>query len=109
MGGCAGCARYGLKSPTPKLQLFVYANVNVNVHEKSATIILAQKLEQSRVGFGAAVGEVVEQGAGGPAWIIGTQLLEYGPLKAFHQFAVRLLFLQPIQGQTEESMERFQV
>ena len=98
MGGCAGHARYGLESPTPKLQLFVYVNVNVNVHEKGEKYILAQKLEQSRVGFGAAVGEVVEKGAGGAAGIVGAQLLQHGPLKSFHQFPVRLLGLQPIQG-----------
>lgn len=61
------------------------------------------------MGFGSAMGQVVEQGAGGTAGIVGTQLPEHGPLKSLHQFPVRFLFLQPIQGQSKQSVERFQV
>lgn len=61
------------------------------------------------MGFGAPVGEVVEQGTGGAAGIVRAQLFQHRPLKSFHQFPVRLFFLQPIEGQAEEPVQGFQI
>jgi len=61
------------------------------------------------MGFGATVGEIIEQGAGGAAGIIGAQLSEDGTFEAFHQFPVRLFFFQPIQGETKEPVQGLQI
>jgi len=61
------------------------------------------------VGFGAAVGKIVQEGAGGAAGIVGAQLLEDGSLKSFHQFPVRFFGLEPVESQPQESMERSQI
>ena len=59
--------------------------------------------------FRATVGEIVQQGAGGAAGIVGAQLFQHGPLKSFHQFPVGLFALHPVQGQTKQSVHRFKV
>ena len=61
------------------------------------------------MGFGPAVGEIVEQGAGGATGIIGAKLLKHGAFKSLHQLPVWLFFFQPVQGQPEKTMERFQI
>ena len=61
------------------------------------------------MGFGAAMGEVVEQGTGGTTGIVGSQMLEHGPLKSFHQFLVGIFFFQPVQGQTQQRVEGLQI
>jgi hypothetical protein len=61
------------------------------------------------VGFGAAVGKVVEEGAGGSAGIVGSQLFQDGPLKSFHQFPVRFFCLEPVESQPQEAMESTQI
>ena len=59
--------------------------------------------------FRATVGEIIQQGAGGAAGIVGAQLFQHGPLKSFHQFPVGLFALQPVQGQTKQSVHRLKV
>ena len=61
------------------------------------------------MGFGAAVGKVVEEGAGGSAGIVGSQLFQDGPLKSFHQFPVRFFCLEPVESQPQEAMESSQI
>ena len=61
------------------------------------------------MGFGAAVGEVVQEGAGGAAGIVGAQLFQHGPLEAFDQFPVGLLGLQPVESQAQQLMESSQI
>ena len=57
----------------------------------------------------SAVGEVVEEGAGRAAGIVGAQLLEHGAFESFHQLAVRLFFFQPFEGEAEKTVQGFQV
>ena len=59
--------------------------------------------------FGPAVGEVVEQGAGGAAGIVRPQLLEHRSFESFHQLAVRLVFFQPFEGEAEKTVQGLQV
>jgi len=59
--------------------------------------------------FRPAVGEVVEEGAGRAAGIVGAQLLEHGAFESFHQLAVRLFFFQPFEGEAEKTVQGFQV
>jgi len=61
------------------------------------------------VGFGAAVGKVVEEGTGGAAGIISTELLKYGTFKPLHQLPVWLFFFQPVQSQAQQRVEGFQI
>lgn len=56
------------------------------------------------MGFWAAVGEVVQKGAGGSTGVVGTELFENGPFKAFHQLAVGVFLFQPGQSQSKERM-----
>ena len=56
------------------------------------------------MGFWASVGKVIQEGSGGTAGIIGSELLEHGPFETFDQPPVGIFVFQPFQSQTEQGM-----
>ena len=61
------------------------------------------------MGFGPAVGEIVEKGTGGAAGVVGPELFKHGAFESFHQPPVGFFFFQPVQGKSEEIVKRFQI
>jgi len=61
------------------------------------------------MGLGSAVREVVEQGTGGAAGIVRSQLFEHRALKSLHQFPVRFLLFQPVQSQPKKAVQGIEV
>lgn len=57
------------------------------------------------MGFGTAVGEVIQQRAGGPTSIVDSEGLQDCAFKALNQMLVGIFFSKPFEGGLQEVVQ----
>ena len=73
---------------------------------RGAGTCLKTKLpHQGGVGFGAAVGKVIQQRAGGPTGIVDSEGLQDRAFKALNQMLVGIFFPKPFEGGLQQVMQ----
>jgi len=72
----------------------------------ASSCLNAELPHQGGVGFGTAVGEVIQQRAGGPTSIVDSEGLQDCAFEALDQMLVGIFFPKPFQGGLQEVVQR---
>ena len=61
------------------------------------------------MGFGATMGEVVEEGAGGALGVVGAKSFEDSAFESFDEERVGIFFVEPLKGGLKKRVKRFKI
>jgi len=61
------------------------------------------------MGFGATMGEVVEEGAGGPLGVVGAKSFEDSAFESFDEERVGIFFFEPLKGGLKKRVKRSKI